>query len=145
MTLVDLLIEDEGLKLKVYDDATGRPIGPGDKLIGNPTIGVGRCLNKNGISQTEALALLDNDLARITNQAASSFSWFGRLSLNRQNVILSMIFNMGMGGFVEFKDMIESIKHDDFESAAAEMLDSKWARNQVRDRAHRLSKMLREG
>lgn len=30
---------DEGLRLAVYDDATGKPIVAGSRVIGNPTIG----------------------------------------------------------------------------------------------------------
>lgn len=145
MNLKELLTEDEDVRLRVYDDKTGRPLKPGDTLQGHPTIGVGRALDVNGISPAEASILLDNDIAKVTKLAVANLPWFQKLTENRQNVILSMIFNMGLEGFLEFKDMNESLKFGLYPEAAAEMLDSKWARDQVRERAHRLSQMMRDG
>lgn len=145
MTFIDLIMEDEGERLLVYDDATGKPLKPGDKLIGHPTIGRGRALDVKGISREESIYLCKNDEAEITWQATREFPWFSSLSYPRQMVIMSMIFNMGLDGFKEFKGMIESIELKDFNSAAAEMLDSKWARDQVRERAHKLAKMMISG
>jgi len=54
MNLIDLLIHHEGIRLFVYDDATGKPITAGSICQGNPTIGIGRELSKTGISESEA-------------------------------------------------------------------------------------------
>ena len=127
-----LLIEDEGLKLKAYKDT-----------LGVTTIGVGRNLDQVGISEEEAMMLLDNDIANVYKQAMV-LPWFKYLSIKRQDVILSMIFNMGLAGVLEFKGMIRALIVADYEVAAEEMLDSKWA-GQVRRRAKRLAAMMREG
>ena len=50
----EMLIKNEGLVLQVYDDS-----------LGYKTIGVGRCLDKNGISEDEAMYLLENDIERV--------------------------------------------------------------------------------
>ena len=54
--LIDLISDHEGVKLKVYDDATGQELKAGDVLVGHPTIGIGRNVAKDGlgISQEEA-------------------------------------------------------------------------------------------
>jgi len=57
-----MIAEGESLILVVYDDATGRPLKQGDTLKGHPTIGYGRNLAGNGISEAEAHALLMSDL-----------------------------------------------------------------------------------
>lgn len=44
---------DEGEVLKVYDDATGKPIGPGSVVVGNPSIAVGRNLSGRGLTTVE--------------------------------------------------------------------------------------------
>ena len=126
-----ILLHDEDIKLKPYRDSRG-------KL----TIGVGRNLDDIGITEEEAYHLLDNDIVRVQDEAAQNFSWFQGLSSSRKIVILSMIFNLGLAGFKNFKGMISSIEKDDFDKAANEMLLSLWAK-QVGQRAVVLSDMMR--
>lgn len=38
-TLTTQIMAHEGLRLTVYDDATGKPIVAGSRVVGNPTIG----------------------------------------------------------------------------------------------------------
>jgi lysozyme len=62
----------------------------------------------------------------------------------RKAVIVNMLFNMGLNGFLTFKRMIAAIEEEDFERAADEMLNSKWA-GQVGPRASELAGMMRTG
>lgn len=64
--LIPMLRAEEGLRLTVYDDATGKPIKPGTLVKGHPTIGIGRALDVNGITEAEAEYLKANDVAKIT-------------------------------------------------------------------------------
>ena len=55
--LIADLVAKEGVRMEngmhvVYDDATGKPIKPGDKISGNPTIGFGSTILKDGKSVT---------------------------------------------------------------------------------------------
>lgn len=132
MNLKELLIRHEGLKLRPYKDK-----------LGYLTIGVGRCLDTNGISREEALILLDNDIANIYKRILQFYGgWFYQLSSVRQDVIISMIFNLGFSGFSRFVGMIDSLKQKDFNAAADEMLQSIWA-SQVGRRAQELAIMMR--
>ncbi len=133
MDVKDLLIHHEGLELKPYGDSRG--------LL---TIGVGRCLISKGISHDEALMLLDNDVKDVVKQAEDSFPWFIHLNDARQAVIISMIFNLGLSGFLEFKNAIKAIAMGDFDTAASEILLSKWA-TQVKSRSADLAFILRSG
>jgi lysozyme len=128
----ELLIKHEGLRLKPYRCTAG-------KL----TIGVGRNLDDVGISEEEAFSLLDNDILRVRREAGS-FAWFRDLSTERQNVILSMVFNLGIDRFKGFKRMIQAVSDGRFEDAATEMLNSKWAA-QVGKRAVDLAEIMRSG
>ena len=65
-------------------------------------------------------------------------------SNNRRDVIVEMIFNMGLTRFKKFKKTIKAIENKDFASAADEMLNSKWA-GQVGQRAITLSNKFRAG
>lgn len=128
----DILIRDEGMKLRVYMDTKGKM-----------TIGVGRNLEDQGISEDEALTLLRNDIS-IARKEAGKYTWFGSLDDVRQAVTLSMIFNMGATKFADFKRFFAAMEKQDFNSAASEMLSSVWA-SQVGKRSVRLAEMMRSG
>lgn len=132
MTIEELLIKHEGIKLAPYKDTAGKT-----------TIGIGRNLEDVGISKEEALLLLENDLKKIDRITENIF-WFHKLSENRQNVIISMIFNMGYSRFSQFKKMIFAIQNEDFTGAAEEMLDSSWSK-QVGQRSRDLADMMIKG
>lgn len=126
-------MDHEGLRLKVYKDS-----------LGFNTIGYGRCLDTQGITKAEAMFLLENDITNVLDYCQSTFTWFDDLDDTRKNVVASMVFNLGASGLAEFKKTIAAINKKEFDQAATEMLNSKWAA-QVGKRAVILSQMLREG
>ena len=85
---------------------------------------------------------MDNDILRVTREANESFPWFQRLSETRQDVVLCMIFNLGLKGFSEFKRMIAALERQDWGLAASEMLASRWS-SQVGKRAVELAELMR--
>lgn len=131
--LTALLVKHEGLKLKPYKDT-----------VGILTIGVGRNLEERGITQEEAMYLLGNDISEVRKQAAETFPWYLDLNQARRDVVTSMIFNLGLQGFLGFKETIKLIKVRDFLAASKEMLNSKWS-SQVGGRSYELSEMMRTG
>ena len=128
-----LLIRHEGLRTKPYVDT-----------VGKTTIGCGRNLTDIGISEMEALYLLSNDIRRVSREVQDAFPWFKSISVVRQDVVLSMAFNLGLAGFSKFKMLIQAIAVQDYERAAKEMLASRW-RQQVGNRAKELAEMMRSG
>ncbi len=134
MLLRDLLIEDEGIKTKVYYDTRGIA-----------TIGVGRNLEDTGITQEEAMYLLENDIKRVIKECVQEFHWFLSLCEIRQFVVVSMVFNLGLDGFKDFKRMIKAIEKQDWVEAACQMIDSLWAVQVKAKRATRLANMMKYG
>jgi lysozyme len=132
--IIAILKRDEGVRLFPYLDTAAPP---------KWTIGCGRNLSDNGISHDEVEYLLGNDVFR-TEIEAKSFPWYDALDEVRQAVVLSMIFNLGLTKFKGFYNTIRAIERHDYETAAALMLQSKWAK-QVGARATRLSEMMRTG
>lgn len=110
---------------------------------GKLTIGYGRNLEDVGISEDEAEMLLLNDVERCWEQL-SQFDWFHDLNEARQWALVDMLYNLGFSRFMGFKKMLAALERRDYESAAAEMLDSKWAR-QVGNRAIELAEIMRSG
>lgn len=127
------LRQDEGEKLKPYPDTRG-------KL----TIGVGRNLSDVGITAVESDFLLTNDIQRVMFVLNQDLPWWAGLNDNRQLVIANMCFNLGIHGLLAFKNFLTACHAQDYATAALEMEASEWA-VQVGDRAHRLSKLMREG
>jgi lysozyme len=125
--LKDQLILHEGLKLEPYECTAG-------KL----TIGVGRNIEDIGITEDEARYLLDNDILRVCDELDRNLSWWRDLSDVRQRILVDMVFNLGISRFMQFQNTISAIENGDYDKAAEEMLDSRWAQ-QVGQRAHRLA------
>lgn len=132
-TLIDRIQASEALRLKPYKDS--------EDIW---TIGWGRNLEK-GITKDEAWYLFANDLAEAERELNRVLPWAkGKLVEARYEVLLDMCFNLGPSRLAGFAKMISALLEDDFERAAEEMLDSKWAR-QVGDRAKHLADVMKKG
>lgn len=128
----------------VYDDATGGKIAPGSRVIGHPTIGVGRALDVHGIDRTEADFLFARDIARC-EQELGRFDWFSQLDDVRKGVLTNLAFNIGAGGVAGFVMMIGAIKRGDFNDAANQMENSRWFAQVQPSRSTRLIRQMRTG
>lgn len=128
--LAKQLLNDEGLRLKPYRCTAG-------KL----TIGVGRNLDDRGITEAEALVLLQNDINAFWGQLVVSLPWVTTAPEPVQEALLNMCFNLGLGGLLTFKQTLALIQAGNYAEAADAMLASKWA-GQVGARAERLAAMV---
>lgn len=126
------LIRHEGLRLTVYEDSRGVP-----------TIGVGRNLRDKGITDTEAMLLLEHDVNECLSDC-EMFPWFAGLDPIRQRVIVDMRFNLGPAGLRKFRNTLAAVERGDYQAASVGMLKSLWAK-QVKGRAVRLAEMMRTG
>jgi lysozyme len=127
------LERDEGIRLRPYLDTEGKM-----------TIGIGRNLDDIGIDPEEARYMCRKDIQRAESGLTTVIPNWRGLSDARQRVLINMCFNMGPTRLAGFKNMVSAVKTDNFEDAAKEMLDSKWAK-QVGARAERLAEMMRRG
>lgn len=127
-----LLIEDEGYRRFPYEDSEG--------IL---SIGVGRNLEQRGLRDDEIRLMFANDVAEAEREIATQ-PWAIGHGIVRWAVLVSMVFNLGLPRLLGFKRMIAALERRDYATAAAEMLDSKWAR-QVGRRATRLAEMMRSG
>lgn len=107
------------------------------------TIGWGRNIQDNGISQAEADLLFENDFQRCLNDL-NRYKWYTDQPAHVQDALMDMCFNLGIGRLLGFKRMIAALEDKDYTKAAIEALDSKWA-TQVKTRAQDVAVMMREG
>jgi lysozyme len=138
MSLVDQslvqLRRDEGEVLHVYQDTEGFW-----------TIGVGVLVDERkggGITKEESAYLFRNRFNKVIDALQSAFPWFGTLSEARRGVLINMTYQMGLGGVKGFPKFLQYLQQGNYEKAAAEMLDSKWAK-QTPERAKRLSEQMK--
>lgn len=144
MNLYDRLLRHEGIRLTVYDDATGKPIQPGSEVKGNPTIGIGTLLcSPGGITQAEAEYLCRNRIA--VAQATVDALHVGLSDGDpRYDVLVEMAFQMGGSGLAQFKNTLQAVRDKRWNDAADGMLNSLWAR-QTPSRAQALAQIMRSG
>ncbi len=106
------------------------------------TIGYGHRIGAHWrISPQVGELLLEEDIHKRTFEYLS-LGW--DLDLVRQDVIIEMIFWMGLCGTLNFKKMCAAIEQKDWNKAADEMLDSRAARNYP-VRMNGLAKTMRNG
>ncbi len=142
------LQSDEGLRLFVYDDATGKPITPGTVVIGHPTIGYGRALDVHGIPASEAADWLADDIPAFDSALCHVLPWYSTLDPVRRRVLVEMAFNLGVGnntsGLLSFRQMLTAVEVGDWSRAKANMVASKWF-TQVGRRGARLANLMLYG
>lgn len=151
--LIKQIAHHEGVVLEVYKDS-----------LGFDTVGIGRNLEhrgiaelelahmektmseiyKDGITKEQAYFLADRDIEIAERELVSSHSIVKKLDAVRQRVLVDMAFNMGIPRLSKFIRMWGAIDKQDYESAAKEMQDSRWAR-QVKSRADTLSYAMEYG
>ncbi len=98
---MELLKSIERLRLKPYDDQTGKDIS---SWVEGATVGYGHLINrgewnkyKNGISKREAEALFIQDLSPYANEVKSKVKT--KLSQNEFDALVILTFNIGRGAF----------------------------------------------
>ncbi len=130
---LEMLKTHEGLRLKPYRCTAGRL-----------TIGYGRNIQDNGITEEEAIIMLMADILIAERELCEIFKGFEYFSVGRKAALIDMIFNLGKSRFLIFRNMIKAINNNDWKDAAGEALDSLWAK-QVGSRANEIAGMLRKG
>lgn len=130
-TMLRMLIDHEGMRTKPYMDT-----------VGKLTIGIGRNLDDNGISESEAIRMCINDMRDCDASLEAQFIWYKFLTIERKYGLINMRFNLGMGRLRGFKKMLAALAASDWEAAATEALDSKWA-TQVGKRSEDIAKQIR--
>ena len=133
MHIADYIKRNEGLRLKLYKCTA-------DKL----SCGYGRNLEDNGIFQNEAELMLKNDLEVCKDALYDVFGFevFVLLPAKCKIVLTDMLYNLGEPRFRTFKRMIRAVKDKDYFEAAVQIRDSKYAREDVIERAERNAKLM---
>ena len=112
-----MLVRHEGVVCHVYK-CTAEP--PRD------TIGCGRNLSDNGISEDEAMYLLDNDIKRVKEELNKNFGAWRTMPEKARMVCIDMVFNLGITGFMRFKKTRQLMELGLWLEASEEILRSRY-------------------
>ena len=134
----DRIKKHEGFRNTVYSDS-----------LGKATIGYGHLLTEDddfeeGIQYDKSLLenLFDKDFNNAAYNAEQLLEGYTVAPLARE-VIIEMVFQLGIGGVSKFKKMFAALKEYDYLLASAEMLNSAWYR-QTPSRCEELSNLMRK-
>jgi lysozyme len=145
MALADRLLQNEGLRLTVYDDYNGKAIQPGSQVIGKPTIGIGTLIcAPGGLTQAEAQMLCNNRIAIAAAAVSTLVPGLQQSDPVRFDVLTEMAFWIGGTGLSGFKTMLKYVTNRDYDGAASALLSSK-LHSQVPRRCETLAETLRSG
>ena len=127
---------DEGCVDKIYLDH-----------LGYPTFGIGHLILETDpehgkevgtpVSNDRIKECFENDINTVTKELDRNLSWWIHLPEDIKRVLANMGFNLGITRLLKFKKFLTALEEHNWETAAVEMMDSRWA-TQVGPRATRL-------
>lgn len=133
-TVREQLIRHEEYREKLYKDS-----------VGKWTIGVGHNIEDKGLHPEVIDLQLDIDIYEASDDCKTLYGViYTEMRYNRQRVLINMMFNLGYNKLKGFKKFKRALELGDYDTAADEMLDSKWA-TQVGSRATELAEQMRKG
>lgn len=128
--LEEELQKDEGYRQNLYRCSE-------NKL----TIGYGFNVEA-GVSRRVASAILREQIAEKKDELVDVGLFVRIHHPVVQDVLTNMAFQMGTRGLLQFKGTLRALEAEDYETAADEMLDSRWA-VQTPSRANKLAAIIR--
>jgi lysozyme len=143
--IIPLLRQEEGVRHDPYIDS-----------LGYPTVGVGFKLGPSGAPLSHYTftlpdqtidAWLQSNVDAIYLKAADYdeiITASTHCNQPRQDILASMAYQLGLGGLSNFHHMLQAVIAEDWDEAAAQMLDSTWAK-QTPERANRHAGVMRSG
>lgn len=134
--LISSIIDAEGIRKSVYKDH-----------LGYYTIGIGFLVDEKlnaGLSIDECMYILNSRLQGIEKQL-NAFSWFKKSDRPRQEALIHLAYNLGVGGLLKFKKMLACFDNNDYAGAVKELLDSLWAKQVQQSRIDGLVYLIKEG
>ena len=135
--LKERIKKHEGYVSTVYKDSLGfATIGYGHLIVDGDPYEEGQDYSK---------VILDEQFEKdfdIALSGAEKILGVSDMNFKAKCVIIEMVFQLGIGGVSKFKKALKAVDEEDWDTAADEMLDSKWSK-QTPERAAELSSTMR--
>lgn len=114
MRTIQMILDSEGFEPKPYPDP----------LTGAAPFTFGHGLTY--ITRKESKLIVENRAVRVMAVLNKKFSWFENLSDLRKDILVNMVFQLGLPRFLKFKKTIKYLSKELYLEASTEMLDSLW-------------------
>tara|TARA_R100001480_G_scaffold151689_1_gene153191 strand:+ start:156 stop:590 length:435 start_codon:yes stop_codon:yes gene_type:complete len=135
--LMERIKKHEGFVPKIYKDSLGyATIGYGHLVLPEEQWEEGKEYSKEQLEH-----VFKTDFNNAVGQATGLMDGMD-LDDKVREVIIEMVFQLGIGGVGKFKKMWEALRKKDYGEASFQMMDSRWAK-QTPNRAESLSKVMR--
>jgi len=131
LELLSSIRKHEGFRSKCYSDT-----------LGFDTIGYGFAVKDLVLDEDICNIILQRKLESLIRSIEFKFSWYADLPNSVKDVVIECCYQLGLSGFGKFKKSIAHLENEEWELAADEMLDSRWA-VQTPNRAKALSDRVR--
>lgn len=141
-TVMHLLMVNEGFKADPYKIQGIWHIGYGYNLEARmPDLD-----NYTSMKWTKGYAFyrLEADVRLIDRRLRTRYSCYKRLPMKAKVVLIDMAYNMGIGGLMEFEELLAALCVQDYTAAEEAILDSEYV-DDVPTRAAKNIKILKEG
>jgi lysozyme len=135
------LMADEGCVMKIYEDH-----------LGLKTVGIGHLCRESDpefdmevgapVSEERVMELFDKDMSWTFRDCIRLLPEFNDLPDEVRLIVANMMFNLGAKRLSGFSRLLAAVEKEDWNSAADEMVDSRWHR-QVPERSGRLIARMR--
>ncbi len=134
---------DEGCIYEIYRDH-----------LGYPTFGIGHLITEKDpewglsvgtpVSKERVIECFEKDIDSVFSDVDRNLPWAAEQSEDIKRVLANMCFNLGITRLLKFKNFLGALEAKEFQTAAKEMMDSRWA-TQVGPRATRLRDRVLKG
>ena len=145
--LEEMLIRDEVGSTTVnhmltvtHDGQTALVVGIGHDVVPADALRLG-----DKITLQQAVSFFEHDVDSAITIARNLVDGFDSHPPETQVVLCALAFQLGATGLKGFHNMLEALRRKDYAAAAGHLLDSKLAREQSVERAHREAALIGEG
>ena len=101
-----MLMRQEGYKPSLYKDTRGHTTG-----------GFGHNFDAKNLSEATWLVVLEEDTQDAIRDLVVHLPWYTNLNEARQSALVSMCFNLGISGLLEFQRTLEALKSEHWQEA----------------------------
>ena len=146
MTILRILKVEEGFRSQPYLCSNGYvTVGYGTKL--HKDLGLDPKDFPINMPEEAALLLLESDVTKFRTALMQSEygEVFKSLDQARQDILVSMAYQMGTSGLMKFRKTWRYLELGYFVMASNEMMDSKWAKQDSPARARRHKEVMLSG
>jgi len=137
---------EEGYRLDAYLDTKGiLTIGIGHNLEADSALDILKRHVKlhDKITEAECTALFERDLKNVYASIKRKIPFFDGLEEKYKPVIINMVFQMGIGGALAFKNTLKAMADDRYLAVIDGMKASKWYK-QTPNRVNRLILLVQD-